>query len=168
VTPFAVTLKTDAVPRRSRARRYSPEHTKFVRNHIEMLVRRGCLKWNPHSKWSSPVMIFPKPGRPGEFRMVVDCRYINSQVILIAGYLPSHSSTSGKYILVWKSECFQRIVAVFVCCILSRDLLTDDRHGHMKSHKAHPRGNRQRTCISEWHDGSLHRSRIREDPDLDR
>jgi len=88
VTPFAVTLKTDAVPRRSRARRYSPEHTKFVRNHIEMLVRRGCLKWNPHSKWSSPVMIVPKPRRPGEFRMTLQFRYVNSQVILIAGYLP--------------------------------------------------------------------------------
>jgi hypothetical protein len=48
VTPFAVTLKTDAVPRRVRAPRYSPEV--HERNHIEILVRGGCLKWNPHSK----------------------------------------------------------------------------------------------------------------------
>jgi len=33
-------------------------------------------------------MIVPKPKHPGEFRVVIDCRYANSQVQPIAGFLP--------------------------------------------------------------------------------
>lgn len=33
------------------------------------------------STWSSPVYVVPKPGKPGEFRMVVDLRALNQKVL---------------------------------------------------------------------------------------
>jgi hypothetical protein len=47
------------------ARRYCPGNRKLMREHIVVIVRRSSLKWNPRSKWSSPVMIVRKPGVQG-------------------------------------------------------------------------------------------------------
>jgi hypothetical protein len=43
---------------------------------------------NPHSRWTSPVLIVPKPKLPDELRVTVDTRYPNSQLVAIAGCLP--------------------------------------------------------------------------------
>jgi len=43
---------------------------------------------NPHSRWSSPVLIVPKPKLPNELRMTADTRDPNSHLIAIAGCLP--------------------------------------------------------------------------------
>jgi len=45
--------------------------------HVDMLVRIGCFKWNPHSKYCSLVMIVPKKGqgRIRECLVVADCKY---------------------------------------------------------------------------------------------
>ena len=46
------------------------------------------IRKNPSSRWFSPVLTVPKPGKRAEFRMTVDCRYANSQVQPVAGFLP--------------------------------------------------------------------------------
>jgi hypothetical protein len=54
MTPFVANLNRNAIPRLSKETRYSPEHRKFMRR---------CLKWNLHSKYSSPVMIDRNPAK---------------------------------------------------------------------------------------------------------
>jgi len=49
VKPFKGHLKSDAVPRRARARNYAPK----------MLEKNGFILKNPSSRWSSPVLIVP-------------------------------------------------------------------------------------------------------------
>jgi hypothetical protein len=83
VKPFKVHLKSDTVPRRARARKYAPNL-----KHVRMLEKNGFIRKNSSSRWSSPVLIVPNPGKRDEFRMIVDCRYANSQVQLVAGFLP--------------------------------------------------------------------------------
>jgi len=89
VTPFAVNFKRHAIPKCDKARRYFLKHRKFMREHIYMLVRMGCLKWNPHSQWSSAVMIVAEPASRGEYRVIVHCKYVDSEVIPTAGCLPN-------------------------------------------------------------------------------
>jgi hypothetical protein len=48
------------------ARRYCPENRQLMQKHIVVSVRRSSLKWNPRSKWSSPVMIVRKPEVQGK------------------------------------------------------------------------------------------------------
>jgi len=55
--------------------------------HVQMLEKNGFVRKNPSTRWSSPVLIVPKPGKRDEFRMTVDCRYANSQVQPVAGFL---------------------------------------------------------------------------------
>ena len=53
---------------------------------MKALEEMGFVYRNKSSRWLSPV---PKPKKyPGQFRMVIDCRYANSQVQPMAGFLP--------------------------------------------------------------------------------
>jgi len=88
VKPFKVHLKSDAVPRRARARKYAPKRRDWLIKHVKMLEKNGFIRKNPSSRWSSPVLIVLKPGKRGEFRMIVDCMYANSQVQPVPGFLP--------------------------------------------------------------------------------
>jgi hypothetical protein len=56
--------------------------------HVKAWEEMGLAYRNKNSRWSSPVMIVPKQKYPGEFRMVIHCRYANSQVQPMAGFLP--------------------------------------------------------------------------------
>jgi hypothetical protein len=85
VTPLKVHLKPDAVPRRAKARRYAPKHLDFMRKQIKLFEEMGYICRNLQSQWRSPVLIVPKPKLPNEFRMTVDTRYPNSQLVSIAG-----------------------------------------------------------------------------------
>jgi hypothetical protein len=76
--PFKVHLKSDAVPK----------HRDWMIKHVKILEKNGFIRRNPSIRWSSPVLIVPKPGKRDEFRMTVDCRYANSQVQPVAGLLP--------------------------------------------------------------------------------
>jgi len=89
VTPLKVHLKRDATPRRAKARRYAPKHLDLIRKQIKLLEEMRYIRRNPHSRWSSPVLIVPKPQLPDEFRMTVDTRFPNSQLVAIAGFYPS-------------------------------------------------------------------------------
>ena len=86
--PFKVHLKSEAVPRRARAHKYAPKRRDWMIKHVKMLGKNGFMRKNPSSRWFSPVLIVPKPGKRDEFRMTVDCRYANSQVQPVAGFLP--------------------------------------------------------------------------------
>jgi len=74
-TPLKVHLKPGAVPRRAKARRYAPKHLNFMSKHIKMLEEMGYIRRNPHSRWSSPVLIVEKPQLPNDFSVTVDTRY---------------------------------------------------------------------------------------------
>jgi len=67
VKPFKVHLKSDAVPRRARARKYAPKHRDWMIKHVKMLEKNEFIRKNPSSRWSSPVLIVPKPGKRDEF-----------------------------------------------------------------------------------------------------
>jgi hypothetical protein len=54
IAPRKISLKPHAVPRRATSRRYAPKHLNFMRKQM-----------NPHSRWSSPVLIVPKSETAG-------------------------------------------------------------------------------------------------------
>jgi len=81
-------MESEAVPRRARARKYAPKHRDWMIKHVKMLEKNGFIRKNPSSRWSSPVLIVPKPGKRDEFRMTVDCMYANFLVQPVAGFLP--------------------------------------------------------------------------------
>jgi hypothetical protein len=88
VKPFKVHLKSDVVPRKARARKYAPKHRDWMIKHVKMLEKNGFIRKNPSTRWSSPVLIVPKPGNRDKFSMTVNCRYAKSQVQPVAGCLP--------------------------------------------------------------------------------
>jgi hypothetical protein len=86
--PFKAHLKSDAVPRRARARKYASKHRNWMMKHVKMLEKNGFIRKNPSCQRSSRVLIVPKPGKRDEFRMTVDCKCTNSQMQPVAGFLP--------------------------------------------------------------------------------
>jgi hypothetical protein len=88
VTSFETDFKHDAVPRRSRSRRYAIDYRNWLLKHLKALEEMGFIYRNKSSRWSSPVMIVPKPKHPGDFRVVIYCRYANSQMHHMGGFLP--------------------------------------------------------------------------------
>ena len=88
VTSLKAHLEPNTVPRRAKARRDAPKHLVFMRKQIKLLEEMCYIRRNPHSQWSSPELIVPKPKLPDEFRMAVDTRHSNSQLVAIAGCLP--------------------------------------------------------------------------------
>ena len=86
VTPLELRLKPDAVPRRAQNRRYSWEHIRFIKYVLNELLQAGSVKKNPNSRWSSPCYVVSKP--KGGYRLTIDMRYINSQLVTVAGVIP--------------------------------------------------------------------------------
>jgi hypothetical protein len=56
--------------------------------HVKMLEKNGFIRKNPSKRCSSPVLIVSKPVKRNESRTTVECRYANSQVQPVAGFLP--------------------------------------------------------------------------------
>ena len=88
VTPLKLRLKSNARPRRCRARRYPPKHRAFMHEMTKSLIAGDCIYANPQSRWSSPAYCVPKPHKPSALRMTIDLRYPNSQLVKIAGTMP--------------------------------------------------------------------------------
>ena len=84
VTPLKVHLKSDAAPRRAKARRHTPKYLDFTRKQIKLLEEMWHIRRNPHGLGSSPVLIVPNRKLPDECRMTV---YPNSQLVAITGCL---------------------------------------------------------------------------------
>ena len=85
---FKVHLKHDAVTQQARSPRYAVDNRNWMLKHVNVLEDMGFLYRKKSSRWSSPVMIVPKPKHTGEFRMFIDCIFSNSQVQPMAGFLP--------------------------------------------------------------------------------
>ena len=79
VPQMDVHLKPDFKFPKAQNRRYSDEELQFLKQHINSLLKGGYIRRNPHSRWASPVMVVPKP--KGGYRMVVDLKFPNSQII---------------------------------------------------------------------------------------
>ena len=57
-----------------------------MKDFLDELLEAGCVRMNPNSHWSSPVYVVKKPS--GGYRLTIDLRYPNSQLIPIAGVMP--------------------------------------------------------------------------------
>jgi hypothetical protein len=86
VSELILQLKSDFVPKRCKSRRYSKEQVDFIHGFVDELVKAGCIYKNPNSRWSSPIYVVRKP--KGGFRMTIDVRYPNSQLVPVAGVMP--------------------------------------------------------------------------------
>jgi hypothetical protein len=96
VTPLVLKLKPNAVPKRAKNRRYTSEHSKFIAEMCAKLEKASCIRKNPNARWSSPVYVVKKPR--GGFRMTIDVRYPNSQLIPIAGVMPMFETELAKLV----------------------------------------------------------------------
>jgi len=63
-----------------RSRRYAVDHRNWILKHVKALQEIGFV-------YRKKPMVVPKPKHPGEFRMFIECRYANSQVQPMAGFL---------------------------------------------------------------------------------
>ena len=76
VEPMQIILKPGAVlPKRLRARRFSPLQAEFIREHVRELVRTGVVR-KSKSPVAAPVVLARKPD--GSWRFCVDLRRINA------------------------------------------------------------------------------------------
>ena len=62
IQPMKVRLKENAVPVKSKARRYPPEHRTFMASHLQELEAAGLVFRNAKSRWTSPPLIVKKEG----------------------------------------------------------------------------------------------------------
>jgi hypothetical protein len=86
VTTLDLRLKQDAEPQRAAARMYPLVHINFMKEFLKKLEEAGCVRKNPNSRWSSPLYVVRKPS--GDYRMKIDVRYPNSQIVPVAGVMP--------------------------------------------------------------------------------
>ncbi|KAJ0411416.1 hypothetical protein ATCC90586_007076 [Pythium insidiosum] len=87
VEPLKVRLKKNAVPYKSKARKYSPELQRFLEDFNEQLVNLGWVYENPNSRWACPALPVRKAG--GEYRQTTDYKPTNLQVEPLAGLMPN-------------------------------------------------------------------------------
>ena len=88
VDPFEIRVQDGAKPFRAKSRGYSQAAYDILYKTIKDLEEKGLIYANKNSRWAAPVMLIPKPGKPGEFRVVVDLRYINHVTIPINWTMP--------------------------------------------------------------------------------
>ena len=83
VTPMDVSIKPgkESESWTTYNRKYTRDELKWLKTHIDSLVKGGFLKRNPHARFASPALVIPKPGRPGEYRLCVDVKRANSIVM---------------------------------------------------------------------------------------
>ena len=96
VPPFVTELKPGAEPVRCRARKYSEEESKFLKEFVDLLLRYGLIVENLDAKWASPVIVVRKPGNRGH-RMVIDLREVNKLCVPTAWPMP-HLETIVTYL----------------------------------------------------------------------
>ena len=63
-----------------RSRRMSPQELAVVREQLAELLELGMIQPSA-SPFGAAVMVIPKPGQPGKFRMVIDYRRLNSLTV---------------------------------------------------------------------------------------
>ena len=63
-----------------RSRRMSPQELEVVREQLAELLELGMIRPSA-SPFGAAVMVIPKPGQPGKFRMVIDYRRLNALTV---------------------------------------------------------------------------------------
>ena len=87
VEALSLKLKVGAKPFKSKQRRYSPEHRKFITQTMHELESIGAVYRNPSARWASPALVVPKPGT-NTLRLTVDLRVPNSMTVPIQAAMP--------------------------------------------------------------------------------
>ena len=103
LTPMDVTLKPDATPCIARARTFGPAAEAYLNEKLRTLEQIGVITPVKDANWSSAVFVVPKQNKPGEFRMVIDLRPLNSRVLPTALPMPNLESCLRA---VTKAKCF--------------------------------------------------------------
>ena len=83
----SIKLKKDAVPKKYPHYRVAIAELQIVKKFITKMKEAGLIEEST-SQWASPLMLISKHDDPNERRPVVNCKYINSQQICEATYLP--------------------------------------------------------------------------------
>ncbi len=86
--PMKVRLKPGSVPQRVRNRPYSEEHMEKMKEILDDLEEHKLIFRNNSSRWAASVQMIAKPGRPGDYRLCIDLRYINSCTVPIQNSMP--------------------------------------------------------------------------------
>ena len=89
IAPHKIILKEDAKPRWARSYRIKPEFVKKMHEQLDEMMRQGILEKAKNTPWGSPLMAVAKPGQPDKVRIVIDYRYLNSQVMTEAMRIPN-------------------------------------------------------------------------------
>ena len=79
--PMKVQIKNGAKPCIASARSTGSAQLKFLREKLNLMEERGVVEKVHDSTWSSPVVVVPRPGKPGQFRMVVDLRRLSDREV---------------------------------------------------------------------------------------
>lgn len=84
-----VEIKEGATPCVAAPRSMGHAQLKFLKEKLTLMEQRGVVERVSDSTWSSPVFVVPKPGKSGEYRMVVDLRSLNDRVVKTSLPLPN-------------------------------------------------------------------------------
>ena len=76
---LSVNVSNDAKPVRKSPYSVHPRHEPALRKELEMMQRENIIR-ESRSAWSSPAIVIPKPGRPGDIRLVVDYKEVNKLI----------------------------------------------------------------------------------------
>ena len=71
-----IRLKEGAMPKKEGAFRLKGEREDEFKKFMEKFKKNGWIG-ESNSAWGARAFVVPKPGRPGEYRMVVDYRHLN-------------------------------------------------------------------------------------------
>jgi hypothetical protein len=87
--PMKIRVKEGSVPKRHKVYSYPPHIRQQLDQALDELESAKLIVRNPDARWAAPVQMVPKPGgKPGELRLVIDYRWINSCTLSIQGGMP--------------------------------------------------------------------------------
>ena len=82
-----IKLKKDAVPKQFKHYRVAQAEMQIVRKFVQRMKDAGLIE-ESSSQWACPLMLIAKRDDVNERRPVVNCKYLNSQQVCEATYLP--------------------------------------------------------------------------------
>jgi hypothetical protein len=89
VEPLKIKLKEGAIPKRMKNSGMNPNARQQMNEQVDQLEDIGLVYRNKSARWVAIARMVPKPGgAPGELRMIIDYRYLNSLTEPIQGPMP--------------------------------------------------------------------------------
>jgi hypothetical protein len=125
IDPYEVKVAKDGKPRCFKARGHSHKATEALKQMLRKLEDQGLIYKNASSHWASPAFLVEKPGKKGEYRLVIDLRYVNMNTLPISWEMPNlehcmHVVRDAKYFGVfdfpngfWQIEVEKKSQEVF-------------------------------------------------------